>query len=231
MADVCTDGRFEMIERVKQRLVKATNIEARPEEMDVLDSILFRFWQQGWLKLIDDTDTNTSIRDELRYCIDYINPRHPLLDNGNLNVRHYRTMNEETANSVLTIILSCGCKIKELYRGNVFKGKLAEWETPMIVDPEDWFTEEWLKVVTFKNISVDFSDVKIEFVDNYEEIQNKLKALNQGGKVYVVTRSEEHCDYVEKVFIDETKAQEYCDKFNKDEDEYHRDITEIMVEV
>lgn len=46
---------------------------------------------------------------------------------------------------------------------------------------------------------------------------------------YVVTRSEEHCDYVEKVFFDKEKAEEYCKPFNEDENSYHRDITEIEV--
>ena len=49
MGDVCTDGRFDLIERFKRDLVEATNIETSPEEMAVLDSILFRMWQMGWL--------------------------------------------------------------------------------------------------------------------------------------------------------------------------------------
>lgn len=46
---------------------------------------------------------------------------------------------------------------------------------------------------------------------------------------YVVTRSEEHSDYVEKVFFDEDKAQEYCDQFKGNENEYARDITRVKV--
>ena len=94
-----------------------------------------------------------SQKTELRYCIDYINPRHPFLDNGNLNVRHYRVpehVGVEEAESVLTVILSFGAKIVALYRGNVLAGKLAEWPTPMIVDSEDWVSTEWLKSL-YKN--------------------------------------------------------------------------------
>lgn len=47
---VCNDNRFELIEKAKQRLIKSTNIETSPEEMKVLDNILFRFWQMGWLE-------------------------------------------------------------------------------------------------------------------------------------------------------------------------------------
>lgn len=49
MGEICTDGRFEMIKACKKRLMEATNIETRPEEMAVIDSILFRFWQMKWL--------------------------------------------------------------------------------------------------------------------------------------------------------------------------------------
>ena len=47
---VCGDNRFEIIERYKNELISATNIESSPDEMAVLDNILFRFWQMGWLK-------------------------------------------------------------------------------------------------------------------------------------------------------------------------------------
>ena len=49
MADTCGDNRFELIEKYKQKLLDATNIEDSPEEMAVIDNILFRFWQMGWL--------------------------------------------------------------------------------------------------------------------------------------------------------------------------------------
>ena len=81
---------------------------------------------------------------ELRFCIEYINPCFPLLDNGELNVRHLRVPDEHWAEMAITLILSFGGKIYALYRGNVKDGKLADWPTPMIVDSEDWFTDEWL---------------------------------------------------------------------------------------
>ena len=49
MCDICGDNRFEIIEAYKRKLIEATNIEASPEEMAVIDNILFRFWQMGWL--------------------------------------------------------------------------------------------------------------------------------------------------------------------------------------
>lgn len=47
--EVCTDGRFELIEKYKNQLFEGTNIEECKEDMKAIDSILFRFWQMGWL--------------------------------------------------------------------------------------------------------------------------------------------------------------------------------------
>lgn len=50
MNETCTDNRFEVIEKYKQKLIEATNIGQSPKEMEVIDNILFRFWQMGWLE-------------------------------------------------------------------------------------------------------------------------------------------------------------------------------------
>lgn len=48
MTDMCTDGRFEVIEKAKQKLILCTNITE--EELKVADKFLLRCWQMGWLK-------------------------------------------------------------------------------------------------------------------------------------------------------------------------------------
>lgn len=53
MADLCGDNRFELIEKYKQKLIEETNIESAPDEMKVLDNILFRFWQMDWLDKLE----------------------------------------------------------------------------------------------------------------------------------------------------------------------------------
>lgn len=47
--EICTDNRFEIIASYKKVLVESTNIETSPDEMAVIDNVLFRFWQMGWL--------------------------------------------------------------------------------------------------------------------------------------------------------------------------------------
>ena len=49
---MCNDNRFELIEEFKKKLIDSTNIETSQEEMNVIDNILFRFWQMGWLESI-----------------------------------------------------------------------------------------------------------------------------------------------------------------------------------
>ena len=58
MADVCTDGRFEIIARAKQAILESTNIDTSPDEMKVLDNFLFRCWQMDWLDKYDKRKTN-----------------------------------------------------------------------------------------------------------------------------------------------------------------------------
>ena len=53
MADMCGDNRFEIIQRAKADIISSTNITKIPEEMAVLDNILYRCWQMGWLKKYD----------------------------------------------------------------------------------------------------------------------------------------------------------------------------------
>lgn len=47
--EICGDNRFEIIEKAKKYLLENTNIETSPNEMAVIDNILFRCWQCGWL--------------------------------------------------------------------------------------------------------------------------------------------------------------------------------------
>lgn len=55
MADICGDGRFEIIEKAKKTLFGSTNISDSPDEMKVIDNFLFRCWQMGWLDKYDET--------------------------------------------------------------------------------------------------------------------------------------------------------------------------------
>lgn len=51
--NVCNDNRFNLIAKYKAKLIEATNIETSQDEMAVMDNILFRMWQMGWLDKLD----------------------------------------------------------------------------------------------------------------------------------------------------------------------------------
>lgn len=53
----CDDNRFDLIEKYKNKLTHGTNIEHCEDEMKVIDSILFRFWQIGWLDKIENRES------------------------------------------------------------------------------------------------------------------------------------------------------------------------------
>ena len=63
MSELCTDNRFELIEKYKAELIEKTNIEMAQDEMAVIDNVLFRFWQMGWL---DKLDADAVPEDEYR---------------------------------------------------------------------------------------------------------------------------------------------------------------------
>ena len=66
---------------------------------------------------------------------------------------------------------------------------------------------------------------------HYEEALMEMAQWKdeQYKTAYIVTRCEEHDDYVEQVFFDKKKAEEYCKSYNEDENNYHRNITKIEV--
>ena len=77
--DICADDRFEIIKRCKALLIEATNIESSPEEMAVIDDILFRFWQIGWLNLIYkvvETPKKKMLREAWCSCCTAKSPEH-----------------------------------------------------------------------------------------------------------------------------------------------------------
>lgn len=77
---------------------------------------------------------------------------------------------------------------------------------------------------------------EVERIQLYSQSEVLKKILDYIDKVqeeptivYVITRCEEHSDYVEEVFFDRDKAQKYCDQFKENENEYARHITKVEV--
>lgn len=79
------------------------------------------------------------VKMEKLHCIDYVNPNHLFYEDGRLNIRHVRCRDEECFKTCLTLILSFGGKIIDLYFGNVIEGKISDMSIPLIVDKDDWY--------------------------------------------------------------------------------------------
>lgn len=142
------------------------------------------------------------VEKELRFCIEYVCPTHPYNDDGSVNVRYFRTLSEEEAENALVLLLECGCKLIDLYKGNVQDGKLAEWITPMIVSPDDWWKGDYFpyrKLVG--NISIAFMDY--------------LDKIKPDGKMCL---SNMECADIDKAFyeMDWEKLYRYLKKYSKD---------------
>lgn len=73
MNGVCGDNRFEIIAKVKEHLLKATNIEMHPEKLAQADNILFRLWQLGYFKQVEFERENADLKkacDETQTLLD-----------------------------------------------------------------------------------------------------------------------------------------------------------------
>lgn len=117
--DICTDDRFDIIDNAKKRLLEATNIDSSPDEMAVLDNILFRMWQMGWLPKINN------------------NVNHP---------NHYKTGKYECLDVMMetqgkdAVLNFCLCNaFKYLYR-NKNKNGLEDIEKAI------WYLNEYVKL-------------------------------------------------------------------------------------
>ena len=91
-----------------------------------------------------------------------------------------------------------------------------------------WFRviAEDMERITSGNLPHNAATTKGRAIHAYEFLE---KHKNDTPTAYVVTRCEEHSDYVEEVFFDEDKAQKYCDQFKGNDNEYARHITKVEV--
>lgn len=91
-----------------------------------------------------------------------------------------------------------------------------------------WFRviAEDMEGITSGNLPHNAAITKGRAIRAYEFLE---KHKNDTPIAYVITRCEEHSDYVEKVFFDGVKAEDYCKQFEGDENQYGRDITKVEV--
>ena len=81
--------------------------------------------------------------------------------------------------------------------------------------------------ITVGNVS--HSKPKLIEMDAEKAYRAIEEHLNDMQIVYVVTRCEEHADYVVRVFTEKEDAEIFCKERKNDVEEYSLDITETML--
>ena len=94
MMEVCGDNRFEIIANAKADLLECTNIETNEAEMDVIDNILFRCWQMGWL---DKYDRKTEPQTETEIAKAIV---HKMIDEANIAEDAYPDLRKKMHDAV-----------------------------------------------------------------------------------------------------------------------------------
>ena len=74
----CGDNRFEIVRNATVDLMKSTNIDSCPEELAVLENILFRAWQMGWLDKYEP-DYKVRMKNEYWQLKDRYNKLHTMV--------------------------------------------------------------------------------------------------------------------------------------------------------
>ena len=78
MNQTCGDNRFEIVRRATVDLMKSTNIDSSPDELNVLENILFRAWQMGWLNKYEP-DYKVRMKNEYWQLKDRYNKLHTMV--------------------------------------------------------------------------------------------------------------------------------------------------------
>ena len=128
------------------------------------------------------------MKKEFRFCIEYVCPAHPFNDDGSVNVRYFRTLNEEEAENALVLLLECDCKLIDLYKGNVQDGKLAEWNPlPMIVNQnEDFYVDGDFDSYSIKKNNMTPEGKELVFKDLCARLPYGVKVQYNGSSIRLI---------------------------------------------
>lgn len=178
------DNRFEIIEKAKEKLLNATNIEDSKEEMKVLTNILFRMWQAGLIneeKLeINKLQKENSIEEDITRVKQRIEDVKEYIEYG-LPYSEYLDLE----NSFDNILSDYKRVLKE--NEELLEVKVSTSAHNRILELEKENEELKRKNETLKILEDDIQDKRIAYVDelgfeeNYipvQKVQDKIEELN-----------------------------------------------------
>ena len=181
------DNRFEIIEKAKEKLLNATNIEDSKEEMKVLTNILFRMWQAGLIneeKLeINKLQKENSIEEDIKILEE-------MIENANIEnieaIEHilsdYKRVLKE--NEELNYKLHSKKIALEIYNRYIPKSKLND-----IIDRIDYDIKKTKEIIS-KNTNIyasyrknDYQIVRLRAMNTKSlDIKKRLQELLEGRK-------------------------------------------------
>ena len=172
---ICGDNRFEIIEKAKEMLLNATNIEDSKEEMKVLTNILFRMWQVGLIneekleinKLQKENSIEEDIKDIEKY-ISFTSKRENFSHDTDWN------WNKDLANKIEHILSDYKRVLKENEELNKYVIHLTDEQYRTVIDlAQNDINQQWIQKVK----------------DKIEELQKGPLKINENNKYYYETEA------------------------------------------
>ena len=163
---ICGDNRFEIIEKAKEMLLNATNIEDSKEEMKVLTNILFRMWQVGLIneeKLdINKLQKENSIEEDIKLLeeLDWL-----YLDKPEIICDRY----EEATNHILSDYKRVLKENEELKNKEATQRKINELLVQRYSNS--------ISVQKVKDKIIHYQELQDNYIKKYDEINEGLQAM------------------------------------------------------
>lgn len=144
----CGDNRFEIIAKAKEALLKETNIARDEQEMAVIDNILFRCWQMGWLDKYDDTkhSNSESIGKNLKpFSLEAAKAGKPVCtrDGRKARIICFDRIDSTGCNLSIVALIQCGgTEVSQLYCDDGKRGVKSDLDLMMLPEKK----EGWVNV-------------------------------------------------------------------------------------
>lgn len=167
---ICGDNRFEIIEKAKEMLLNATNIEDSKEEMKVLTNILFRMWQVGLIneeKLdINKLQKENSIEEDIKILEEFKTNGYSILL---MKYGDRIKTNFKLAKAIERILLD----YKRLRKENEEKNKIIDSMIKVMIDSSicDYFIKENCKNYAGENRKICDDCIKEYFENKVKEVK------------------------------------------------------------
>ena len=190
---ICGDNRFEIIEKAKEMLLNATNIEDSKEEMKVLTNILFRMWQVGLMneeKLeINKLQKENSIEEDIKIVENYLaNSAINEIESNFFKNGGWETIDLEIPKSMQHILSDYKRVLKEnetlsrenrkLKEENEYNKLLLDMNNNFKIDKKiEIYKWNVIEIQKIKDKIRHYQELQDNYIKKYDEINEGLQAM------------------------------------------------------